>query len=370
MKGLIITHKNFEKFAGEEVKALIGKSCTVEESVVKFDADQKELIKVTYKTQTANRVLELIDEFDIKEMEDRFKKLPEKINLIDQFKVECERIGEHDFKSNDIEKQLGTILDESDEEKKVNLSSPKQIIFVYIYNNKCYVGYDMAGSDLSKRDYKVFIHPASLKGNIAAAMLYVAGYRSDKVLVDPFSGSGIIPIEAALMSANISHNFYSKRKLLYSKTTDSAELRKYYEEFDEKKTFTGKIVGYDYLLKHLKAAKKNAKVADVNDLIEFSKVELSWLDSKFEEGDIDMIVTDIPKFTKFTKENGYKGLAKEIFYQAEFVIKKGGNITLLINEKSVPFIREAVEKYKFKEELELHTNTGETDIVILKYKRI
>ena len=41
------------------------------------------------------------------------------------------------------------------------------------------------------------------------------------------------------------------------------------------------------------ASKKNAKIAGIKDWIEFSRIELEWLDTRVEKNSIDIIATQL-----------------------------------------------------------------------------
>ena len=62
---------------------------------------------------------------------------------------------------------------------------------------------DTSGQGLHKRGYREKSNIAPLRETLAAAMIMLSKWRSDRSLLDPFCGSGTIPIEAALIGANI-----------------------------------------------------------------------------------------------------------------------------------------------------------------------
>ena len=333
MKGIVIVHEGTEEVASSEVKELIERESNTEKTVAIFDSNEKDLEKLCYEGRSFIKVLKFISSFEFKD--DFFEKLEE--NLTDvkvgkSFRGKCKRIGKHDFLSHDVEKEIGSAILKNNK-TKVDLEEPEDIVYCYIFENKCYLGIDVSLSDLSKRDYKIFVHPASIKGTLAYSLLRIGGYSGKEIIVDPFCGSGTIPIEASLFAMSKSVHYYSKNKFPFGdKLKDDIKERK------------GKIYGYDLLLKHILAARKNTKIAGAE--IEFSKVDISWLDTKFDEGSVDIIVTDPPRLSKHFKEKDYRNLMKELFYQAKYLIKKG-NITLLTNKKSLPIMEEEAKRYNF-----------------------
>ena len=113
--------------------------------------------------------------------------------------------------------------------------------------------------------------------------------KENDVVVDPFCGSGTIPIEVAMYLENKSPNYFTKDKFQFCKLHDH-DLNKY----DDLKKVKAKIYGYDYVLNCITSSRKNAKVSVVDKLITFSKVEVEWLDTKMKKNEVDYIVTAPP----------------------------------------------------------------------------
>ena len=78
-----------------------------------------------------------------------------------------------------------------------------QLVVVRLADDKCTVSVDSSGSLLHKRGYRQAVAKAPLRETLAAAMLMASGWDRVSPLLDPFCGSGTIPIEAALMSLGI-----------------------------------------------------------------------------------------------------------------------------------------------------------------------
>lgn len=78
-----------------------------------------------------------------------------------------------------------------------------QLIVVRLQRDKCTISIDASGEALYRRGYRQAVAKAPLRENIAAAMLLSSGWDGKAPLVDPFCGSGTIPLEAALMSRGI-----------------------------------------------------------------------------------------------------------------------------------------------------------------------
>ena len=232
MKAIAITHKGTEDIAALEIKELIKATSKINETVVLFELKNMiDLCKLAYKAQSISRVVYLFDEFKIqadfnkilKTIETKIKKInfDKWLDKNKSFKVLCRHLTNNNFSSQDMEKEAGAFIIENIKQKKayeqkVDLENPDLIFYVYIFDERCYLGIDFCGFDLSKRDYKVFSSASDIKGTIAYSLLRIAGYEKQKKLLDPFCSSGVIPIEAALYS-NGSVNYYRKDNFAFLK---------------------------------------------------------------------------------------------------------------------------------------------------------
>jgi putative N6-adenine-specific DNA methylase len=78
-----------------------------------------------------------------------------------------------------------------------------QLVVVRFIRDVCTVSIDSSGELLHRRGYRQAVAKAPLRETIAAAMLLATGWRGDSPLIDPFCGSGTIPVEAALLARSI-----------------------------------------------------------------------------------------------------------------------------------------------------------------------
>ena len=245
-------------------------------------------------------------------------------------------MGEHKFGSHTIEKELGkNIIEQVDKAlgftPKANLESPDAVFYVFINNKKAYLGVDFAGRDLSKRQYRVFSSPGVVNANLSFAIIRLAGYTGKQKMIDVYCKAGVVCIEAALYVSNTSVNYYSKdfafKKL---KPFLKKDWDAFFKKLDSKrKTAKLDILGLNSMLRHVEAAKKNSKLAGVDKTISFSKMDVEWLDTKLDKSSVDIIASRIPCPSKHVGESVVRKLYKELFYQAEFVMKKAGIMALL-----------------------------------------
>ena len=72
---------------------------------------------------------------------------------------------------------------------------------VFLYKDIVTIGIDTSGDSLHKRGYRTLTSKAPITETLAAALIMLTPWNKDRILVDPFCGSGTIPIEAAMMAA-------------------------------------------------------------------------------------------------------------------------------------------------------------------------
>ncbi len=134
-----------------------------------------------------------------------------------------------------------------------------QRIALRIEDDKATLSLDAGGGDLLHfRGWRTEQGPASLRENLAAAMLYAAGWSGDEPLVDPFCGSGTIPIEAALLASGRSP--YVRRTFALD---EWPTLKKFKRTLPPPRPITVPILGYDRDSRVLAAATANARRAGV-----------------------------------------------------------------------------------------------------------
>ncbi|MBI2523323.1 hypothetical protein HYW19_02965 [Candidatus Woesearchaeota archaeon] len=353
MKGFLITHKGMEGIAAIEVKELIGSESKINDGCIVFDIKSYEdLFRLCYKSQSATGVCCLLSEFEHKDIFDDFGENVVKIKFDEwlgknvRFRVKCVRNYEDGAAHIETERKLGEIIINDIHKKygynqRVELEKPEIIVIFFLTKRICYVGIDFAGFDLSKRSYKILQHPSDIKGTIAYSLVRIAGYGKNEALLDVFSGSGTIPIEAALFSSKFPVRYFDKEKFIFLKFEKFKELdfKRLFGKFDrEISDYKPRIYNVDLSMKNINYAKKNSKIAGVDKKIRFSRMDAEWLDTKFEKGKIDKIATKMPN------SNG-NGLYNEFFYQAEFILKDKGKIVLIGNKE---LIEKHSSKYKFE----------------------
>ena len=332
MKALVLTNKGIEKTSSQEITELTkAKILEIKEGIVEIECTKEELTKLTYMGRTFNKTIQILDKQKIRNIQDI--KIPDLTQLIKnkKIRVDCEREGEHEFNSFEVENKIGKQITQT-YKTQIDFKNPDVIVFIKIEQEQCWIGIDYAGIDLGKRYYRIFLGKEALRGNIAAALLKLAEYKNKDKILDPFCRHGIIPIEAALMATKTSVNKYIKEKLAVTKL-----FKQNLEKYDKTEKLKGEIIASDPNFKHIYAAKKNAKIAGIIKNITFSRQELKWLDVKFKKEQIDKIITLLPP----------KNKQDCFFNQAEYILKEKGKL-ILCTIKETEELEKTAKTHNFK----------------------
>ena len=151
---------------------------------------------------------------------------------------------------------------------------------VVLMKDKVTVGLDLSGESLHKRGYRKLVSKAPITETLAAALLDLTPWKPDRILVDPFCGSGTFPIEAALKAAGIApglhRSFLAENWPGLFPETLWNEVREEAQEMVDLSVETD-IQGYDADDAIIKAARENARAAGVEKLIHFQTRDVAQL---------------------------------------------------------------------------------------------
>lgn len=182
---------------------------------------------------------------------------------------------------------------------------------VFLMKDVVTVGIDTTGVSLHKRGYRPAAGKAPIAENLAAALIMLTPWKKDRILVDPFCGSGTIPIEAAMMAANIAPGM--NRDFTAEQWTNLVERKYWYDAIDEahdqiNTDIDTDIQGYDIDGDVLKTARKNAADAGVDHLIHFQRREVSQLSHP---GKYGFIITNPPYGERLEEKEALPELYRE-----------------------------------------------------------
>ncbi len=165
---------------------------------------------------------------------------------------------------------------------------------VFLMKDEVTVGLDTTGESLHKRGYRKLTAKAPIAENLAAALILLTPWKGDRILVDPFCGSGTIPIEAAMMAAHMAPG--RNRRFTAQEWPHIAGEGLWREAFAEADDLVDlgvetDIQGYDIDGEMVSMARQNAKLAGVDKLIHFQRRGVEQLSHS---GKYGFIITNPP----------------------------------------------------------------------------
>ena len=183
---------------------------------------------------------------------------------------------------------------------------------VFLYKDMVTVGIDTSGESLHKRGYRTLTSKAPITETLAAALILLTPWNRDRILVDPFCGSGTFPIEAAMMAVNMAPGM--NRSFLAEEWRNVIKRKCWYEAMDEAGDLVEEdvqvdIQGYDVDGDIVKAARTNAQSAGVDHMIHFQQRPVSALSHPKKYG---FIISNPPYGERIEEKENLPALYREI----------------------------------------------------------
>ena len=183
---------------------------------------------------------------------------------------------------------------------------------VFLMKDEVTVGLDTTVESLHKRGYRKLTAKAPIAENLAASLIMLTPWRGDRILVDPFCGSGTFPIEAAMMAASMAPGM--NRSFTAEEWPSVVGKRNWYDAVDEAREMVDlqietDIQGYDIDDAMVSIARENAKLAGVDKLIHFQRRPLSQLSHPKKYG---FLITNPPYGERLEEKSALPALYKEI----------------------------------------------------------
>lgn len=284
-----------EAVVAREIKELGYDQVIVENGRVIFQADELAVCRTNLWLRTADRVLIKMGSFKAASFEELFqqtKALPwgEWLPVNANFPVQGKSVNSKLHSVPDcqaiVKKAIVENLKHKYRKEWFPEDGPKYQVEVALLKDEATLTIDTSGPGLHKRGYRKLSSEAPLKETLAAAMILLAHWFHDRVLMDPFCGSGTIPIEAALIGLNIApgmkRSFAAEQWPVISKGLwqEAWEEALAVVETDRKL----RIIGTDIDEKVLSLARYHSKLAGVENQIHFQKSALSNVTTKSKYG--------------------------------------------------------------------------------------
>ncbi|MGI5922032.1 MAG: THUMP domain-containing class I SAM-dependent RNA methyltransferase, partial [Syntrophomonadaceae bacterium] len=201
-----------ESVVANELKNLGYNNLKIENGKVSFAADEKAIARCNLWLRSAERLLLKVGEFEARSFEELFENtraLPwqDWIPAQGQFPVEGKSINSKLFSVSDcqaiVKKAVVEKLKQTYPCRWFSETGPRYRIEVSLLKDVATLTIDTSGAGLHKRGYRKLSAAAPLKETLAAAIIMISRWKPDRALIDPFCGSGTIPIEAGLIGRNI-----------------------------------------------------------------------------------------------------------------------------------------------------------------------
>lgn len=297
-------HFGLEAVLKKEIYDLGYEILSVEDGKVIFEGDEEAVCRANIFLRSAERVLIKVGSFQAKTYDELFEGTKA---------LEWERFIPSDgkfwvAKAASVKSQLFSPSDIQSIMKKAMVERLKSVYHIswfeetgasypiraFLFKDTVTVGLDTTGDSLHKRGYRKLTAKAPIAENLAAALIMLTPWSGKRSLVDPFCGSGTIPIEAAMMAANMAPGM--KRSFTaqtWENLISAGEWKDIFEEANDLvdlKVETD-IQGFDLDENMVYIARENAKLAGVDHLIHFQKRNVSELSSPKKYG---FIITNPP----------------------------------------------------------------------------
>ncbi|MDY5647397.1 MAG: class I SAM-dependent RNA methyltransferase [Lachnospiraceae bacterium] len=315
-------HFGLEAVLKKEITELGYEISQVEDGRVSFYGDASAVCRANMFLRTAQRVLWKVAEFEAVSFDELFEKtkaLPweEYIPRDGRFWVaKANSVKSALFSPSDIQSIIKkAIVERMKQTYQVSWfeeSGAEYPLRVFLMKDRVTIALDTTGDSLHKRGYRQLTSKAPITETLAAALLLLTPWHPDRILVDPFCGSGTFPIEAAMIAANMApgmnRSFLAeqwgnllKRKYWYDASDEANDLLLEHVETD--------IQGYDIDGAVIRAARENAREAGVDHLIHFQQRAVKDLSHPKKYG---FIITNPPYGERLEDKKDLPKLYREI----------------------------------------------------------
>lgn len=284
-----------ESVVANEVK-MLGYDVKVENGKVIFQAPISAIPRCNLWLRTADRVKLLVGEFPVTTFDELFestKALPWEnyISEDGKFPVSGKSVKSTLYSVPDCQAIVKKAIVERLKLKYGIISKMPETgalykIEVAIHKDIASLTIDTSGEGLHKRGYRIGQGNAPLKETLAAALIQLTNWKPEYPLIDPFCGSGTIPIEAALIGQNIAPGFnrtfaseswnFIKQKY-WQDALEEAESKANYDQPLE-------IIGSDIDHNMIKISIDNSREAGLGDLIKWKQMQVKDLYIRKENG--------------------------------------------------------------------------------------
>ena len=266
----------------EELKALDFPVIEEGYQSVKTEGSMVDCMRLNLQLRCANRVLYLIDSFSAVHPDHLYKQVKKKpwerwidpngYVSISSF-VRNDRIRDNRFANLRVKDAIvDRILSKTSQRPDSGPDQGGTVIFLHWVENSCSLYFDTSGETISKHGYRKYPHKAPLHESLAASIVLSTQWDGKGVFINPMCGSGTLAIEAALSLYDIYPGIWRKNySFMHVNPFDHEAWHSLKQRLNPgiPSKPTVRIMATDISGRALDAARKNAKAAGVDHLIEF-----------------------------------------------------------------------------------------------------
>ena len=275
-------HFGIEAVVKREIYDLGYEITKVEDGRVTFQGDWEAVVRANLCIRTGERILVKVGEFHAEEFEDLFqgiKSIPWENYIPKDGKfwvTKATSIKSKLFAVPTIQsiakKAMVERMSEAYKTDKFPESGLSFPVRIFLMKDQVLVTLDTTGVPLHKRGYRTYTSKAPISETLAAALIMLTPWKKDRILLDPFCGSGTFLIEAAMMGANIAPGLYREFTAeTWTHLIDKEIWKEIRDELTEEidTSIDMNLQGYDIDPEAISIAKKNAAQAKVDHMIHF-----------------------------------------------------------------------------------------------------
>ena len=294
----------------------------VEDGRLTFIGDEEAVCRANVFLRSAERILIKVGSFHAETYEELFQgtkalALEEFIPKDGKFWVtKAASVKSKLFSPSDIQSVMKkAMVEHLKEVYKVNWFQEDGAPFpfrVFLMKDEVTVALDTTGESLHKRGYRKLTAKAPIAENLAASLIMLTPWKGDRILIDPFCGSGTFPIEAAMMAAGIAPGM--NREFTAEKWNHLIPSKEWYDAVDEAREqinlkIDTDIQGYDIDEKMVAIARENAKLAGGDSVIHFQKRGIDQLSHSKKYG---FVITNPPYGERIEEKKNLPALYRMI----------------------------------------------------------
>lgn len=291
-------HFGLEACTKKEISALGYEIVEVSDGRVLFRGDARAICRANVFLRTTERLLLKVASFEARSWDELFEEtaalpwenyLPwnARVWVAKAASVKSKLFSPRDFQTI-VQKAVVKRMQEAYRRpgQRLPMDGADYALRISAYKDVITIGIDTSGESLHKRGYRKLTAKAPITETLAAALIMLTPWRRDRILVDPFCGSGTFCIEAAMMAADRAPGM--ERNFAATSWGNLIERQLWYDAYDEARDRAAAvnltalreetdIQGYDADGEIVAAARSNASLAGVSELIHFQQRDISAL---------------------------------------------------------------------------------------------